>query len=64
MLCHKSLGEMASKATVSEVKVYLRPGGKSSEKRALDLTIWQVFGDAGESSFSKAVGWKPDQVEE
>ena len=64
MLCHKSLGEMASKVIVSEVKVYLRPSGKSSEKRALDLTIWQVFGDVGKSSCCKAVGWKPDQVEE
>lgn len=39
VLCHKSLGEMTRKGVVSKVKVYLRPGGKSSEKRVLDLTM-------------------------
>lgn len=38
-----------------------RPSGKSLEKRALDLTIWQVFSVVGKST---AAGGKPDQVEE
>lgn len=43
-LCHKGPDEMTGKGTVSKAKVYLRPSGKSSEERALDLAIWRVFG--------------------
>lgn len=47
-----------------KLKSVLRPSGKSSEKRALNLTLWQVSGGVSKSNSSKSVEWEPDAVKE